>query len=295
LTVSAAKDQTCAGARLNGLNCTANDFTASAIFSAEPDTPPFCVAGQEFNFKAIVEISSGSPDRYDVGFFVGQQGNNPQDDTPGNICSVATFPTSGAPWANLSPNACGDLPGGSTAIATINEIKVMCQGTSVGALRIPYLLSYENSSSTCGGPNSTYTAPQIGVRPGTKSKCNAPPAGGSVTGVVSVNVGAYVDVTKQTSPDGDTKAFSFTASVPVGAKIVAQTAGVGTTITTDDSYTPMLLSAATNTVTVTITDNQTVRFFTTALSAAQTMTITEAASNDWETTSSISCGARSLG
>ena len=286
-TVPATQDLSCTLARRSPLNCTANDFTVGATFSASPGTAPFCVAGQAFSFEVDLTLTSNSPDRYDVGFFVGQNGNNPQTDTSPTGCSVGTVPTSSIPappptltqpWFKAAGNAgnlCSDFLGsGASTTITFNQIKVQCQGDSTGALVIPYLLAYSQSSGdACTGPAD--------VKPGSAAKCQVN-AAATVSGLVAVSAGAYVDVTKQTAPDGDSQSFSYTATGPAGSKVIAQ---AGST------FTPATIGAATNSTTVSIADGQTVRFFINALAASQTLTITEAATTDWDTTAAISCAA----
>ena len=111
---------------------------------------------------------------------------------------------------------------------------------------------------------------------GTSSKCNA--GTGSVSGVIPVKVGAYVDVTKATLPAGNTtQSFTYTATGPAGSKVGAQ---VGNTFTPDN--TPG--NQPTNTVTVSIKAGQTVRFFINATTAPQALIITEATTPGWEST-----------
>ena len=77
-SVVALQDTTCAGFRDgSALNCTAGEFTVGATFTASPGTPAFCTAGQVFTFDASLQLSGSNTDRYDIGFFVGQQGNSP--------------------------------------------------------------------------------------------------------------------------------------------------------------------------------------------------------------------------
>jgi uncharacterized repeat protein (TIGR01451 family) len=282
ITTSALKDQTCVGYRTGNTTCTAGEFTVSPVFSAEPGTPPFCIAGAEFNFKVQVGLSGTNTDRQDIGFFVGQQGNDPRDTTPGNICSVATFPRTPYPWKNNDGDACGDFAGRGNATTTIDEIKVVCQGDNSGALQIPYVLTYaQNSGSVCSGPAN--------VTNGAPSKCNAGVS--SVSGTVAVFSGAYVDVTKRTAPGGDRQNFSFTATGPAGSKVIVLT---GATLSANSarggSYTPATIAAATNRVTFTLEDNETARVYINALPTDQTLTITEGfAEGDWDSSAAISC------
>lgn len=270
LTASAMQDQTCAGFRAPGMNCNAGEFTVAPVFSASPGTPPFCVAGQSFSFQVDLGLSGTNADRYNIGFFTGQQGNDPTASTAGNICSVATFPITPSPWINLDGNACGDFLANGNQTTTVNQIKVLCQGDSTGALAIPYVVTYSQNSGTCTGPTD--------VKNGAPSKCNAGTS--SVSGAVAVYSGAFVDVTKQTSPDGDTQPFTFTATGPAGSKVIALVSG---------AYTPATIALATNTTSVTLTDGQTARFLINAIAANQTLTITETATTNWEDTADITC------
>ena len=268
LTTSALKDLTCAGFRSGAMNCTAGEFTVAPIFSAAPGTPPFCVAGNSFNFQVELGLSGTNADRYNIGFFVGQQGNDPRNTAPGNICSVATFPTNPLPWKNIDGDTCGDFVARGNQTTTVNEIKVLCAGdTTTGSLTMPYVVTYwQNTSSVCTGPAN--------VENGAPSKCNS--GTGSVSGVIPVKVGAYVDVTKATLPAGNTaQSFSYTATGPIGSKVGAQ---VGSTFTPDNTPGNQPI----NTVTVSIKAGQTARFFIDATSAGQTLTITEAATPGWE-------------
>jgi hypothetical protein len=278
---SAIKDLTCAGARSGNMTCNAGEFTVNPVFSAEPGTPPFCTAGAEFNFKVDLSLSGTNTDRYDIGFFVGQQGNDPRATTAGNICSVATFPTTPAPWEDNDANTCGDFAGNGLDTVRINEIKVVCTGDTAGALAIPYLLTYkQNTTGTCTGPGDvTIEAP---------SKCNAGTA--AVNGVVAVSAGGYIDITKQTLPDGHAQSFSFTATGPAGSKVSSLTGATLTpTSATGGTYTPATISAATNSTTFAVTDGQTARVYMDVLSTSRTLTIVESSTTGWDTTASISC------
>jgi hypothetical protein len=267
VNTSATKDLSCLKARVNNVNCTANDFTVGATFSAAPGTPPFCVAGSSFEFLVDLDITSNSPDRYDVGFFVGQSGVSPAD-LATDDCSVAIFPETPSPWvrnrkASNTTNVCGDYLGpGQNSINRIDKIKVNCVSTPsvspapptpAGALTVPYVLVYSQSDADiCTGPDD--------VKPGTASKCQQDNAA-SVSGVVAVNVGTYIDVTKQTNPDGNSQTFSYTATGPVGSKVIALTGATLTpTSASGGTYTPTTIALASNTTTVSISDGQTVRW-----------------------------------
>jgi uncharacterized repeat protein (TIGR01451 family) len=282
-TTSAVQDLTCAGFRNESdMGCTAKEFTVTPVFSAAPGTAPFCMAGQEFRFVVDVELTGSKADRYDVGFFVGQQGNDPALATAGNICSVATFPVAPFPWLNKDGDSCGDYAADGTSSNTVDEVKVICAPDSQGFLQIPYVLTYlQNAGSACTGPAKVTVE---------GSKCNSGVA--TVSGAIAVYSGAYVDVTKQTTPDGDAQPFSFTATGPGGSKVIALTGATLTpTSATGGTYSPATIATATHTATATVRDGETVRFYIGALASPQTLTITEAATANWEPTADISCAA----
>lgn len=291
--VSAYNDVDCLGTR-NGsaLNCTANDFVVNAVFSAAPDTPPFCVAGNYFDFLVDLDIASGSPTRYDITYYVGQDLQTPQINDPTKSCSATAFPlppTLPAPWASLDGgiNNCADFTSRGSSTVRINKIKVTCAGDANGYLSIPYLLAYQNSAAKDSSCNisapSTYPIPVT-------SKCQT--GASSVSGTVKVFSGAYVDVTKQTLPDGDPQSFSFNAVGSPGSYVIALTDSTTLDLPQplDGTYTPTNAAAATNSVNnITLTDGETARFYINALASVQTLTITEAATTNWETTVSMTC------
>jgi trimeric autotransporter adhesin len=286
----AANGLACIGTR-NGSNlgCTAKEFTVNSVFSAAPGTPPFCVAGGTFEFLVQLELSGSNADRYDIGFYVGESYNYPELYDPSKLCSVAAFPTSPSPYVDLDnngTNSCGDYTARGDSIITINKLRVACtsDGTT-GALSVPYTLTYDQNGGNpaCNGSNpSTLPIP-------TTSKCQS--GASTVSGSVAVFSGAYVDVTKQTAPDGDSQTFTYTATGPAGSKVIALTGSTTLSLQqpTDGTYTPATIAAATNSTTVTLTDGQTARFYINALSTGQTITITEAATTNWENSAAIAC------
>jgi trimeric autotransporter adhesin len=273
----------CVGTRnLGDMNCAAKEFTVGSTFSAAPGTPPFCIAGQSFDFQVDLSLSGSNADRYNIAFYTGENGNDPQLNNPAQLCSVATFPNAPAPFQNFDGDSCGDYVAAGDAVITLNRIKSLCQGDSTGALAIPYTLTYfQNQSTFCTGPQDVQVPPI--------SKCQSGIS--TVSGSVSVFSGAYVDVTKQTTPDGDSQPFTFTATGPAGSKVIALSGATVLTPTTvvGGTYTPATIATASNTTTVTLRDNETARIYINALPADQVLTITEAATGNWETTAAISC------
>lgn len=260
-TVTALNDQFCAGDRSGGgagtLNCTANDFTASVDFT-QPALGALanCSVGDVVFIDVIATFSSASPIRYDAGIFIGQNGQDPatnfttgaNNDTP--RCSLGVFPTTPSPFFTADADVCGDFLNNSNATMLINDVKVVCQPVSGtdNRLNIPFLVAFENNASgnTCTASNLTA---------GTSSKCVKSSAGG----VTGVTVQAFLDITKQTEPDGDGQVFAFTSSSTTGVPLWTLS-GSATTQTLSDGQTkriqvplPVGGPGSTNTLTLTET------------------------------------------
>ena len=189
---------------------------------ATAGTPLFCQAGQSFSFDADVQINKQAGNtRYDVGFFTGQSGNNPVVNDNTKQCSVASFPFT-APFSNQDADTCGDISGSQNFPAKVQNIKVTCVGASTtdSNLSVPFALSWQQNSGglVCTGPGVTGNdMPASGaVYTDTSSKCSTGTATVSVN-ATNLQVGGYVDVIKQTLPDGDAQTFSYTATGPSGS------------------------------------------------------------------------------
>lgn len=313
--VSAYNDRPCIGTRnLGDLGCNAKEFTVGANFSAEPGTPPFCVAGSAFSFLVDINLSKSNADRYDITFYTGQSHNTPSldssDDIPGpeQFCSATAFPlslggsVSGSPWGNLDGNSniCADYVKEGDSTVRVNRIKVLCVGDTNGNLEVPYTLAYDQNTGnpTCN-PTDTTTYPIPN-----NAKCIDGTS--TVSGAVKVYSGAYVDILKQTIPAGDPQKFTFTASGDSGTKVIAgvDSAHVDDSYLGPDDFTanyfyPATIDAAGNTIPnppdtappalVLITDQQRERFLINTGSTDRTLTITESPTLYWEPTASISC------
>lgn len=288
--VSAINDTACVGTHAQtDLGCNAKEFTVNPVFSAAPDTPPMCVAGNNFDFLVDLQLSGSNANRYDITFYTGQVQNSPDVNDSSRLCSATAFPQSlPTPWDDLdgSLNICSDYLAAGDSIVRVNRIKVQCASDAAGYLTVPYTLAYSQNTGNpaCNpGTPSTYPVP-------TKSKCQT--GASSVSGAIKVFSGAYVDVTKQTLPDGDSQAFTFSAAGPGGSSIIALTGSttLGLAMPTDGTYNPTTAAAATSSLSdITLTDGQTARFYINALSTAQRLTINESATTNWETTATISC------
>jgi uncharacterized repeat protein (TIGR01451 family) len=199
--VPSLADTTCVGNRFGtALTCNAAEFTVGTTLSS-PSTGS-CVHGTSFTLDVIVNLSGSNTDRQDIGFFIGQQGNDPRATTAGNICSAAVFPTSPLPWKDNDGDVCGDFLGGGMATPTIQSMKVLCDPDVNGNLRAPYVLVYsQNNGIVCTGAGNVTT--------GTVAKCNAGVA--SFTNVTVTNA-ADIAIVK-TAPVVDKSTGTITYSL----------------------------------------------------------------------------------
>jgi hypothetical protein len=168
-TEAAITDTTCGGNR-GAASCTAGEFVVNP--SVESNTIISCNNGEVLTgLDIVVGLSNNNADRYNIGFFVGQIGNDPAATTAGNICSAAVFPTTPAPWFNAgAPGAaCGDYSSANSATTeTLNDvtgITVTCVRDANNHLLVPFLLTYQqNNNAACTGAAD--------VAPGNSAKCN---------------------------------------------------------------------------------------------------------------------------
>lgn len=170
---------TCAGDR-GATSCTANDF-AVTVSATSSSNIVSCQFGQPVVLDIVANITGATPDRYNIGLFIGENSNDASKAT-GSKCSVSTFPTTDAlnppnAWAQLDTvsNACGDYRGGGLQTTNlVHNVKVNCVPDASGSLSIPFALTWSNSTGACTGTGD--------VAPGTPSKCSGNP-GAPVTGV----------------------------------------------------------------------------------------------------------------
>lgn len=264
-SVTALIDQACAGTRATtNLGCTANDLAAAVSFT-QPAAGAItsCIAGQYITVNAVAALASGAPNRYNIGLFTGQVGNNPTQNNAANQCSLGVFPTTPLPFTDLgtaNSTACGDFMGGSTATLQISGIKATClPAPGTNQLSIPYVLAWDNlSASACTASTLTAAA---------NSKCNQN-AASYVTGVI---VQGWIKIIKQTNPSSTTQTFTFnTASTP--------------TVT----VTPAAFALSTG-------QAQTFTFPMSTTGGTQSLTVTEVLSTGWESTATIACTSPSGG
>lgn len=262
--VNALTDQACTGTRAaKNLGCTANDLTASISFTQPTSTAiTSCIAGNVLTLDAIASLSSGSPNRYNIGLFTGQTGNDPTINNSANQCSLGVFPTTPAPFSNFDTGAaCGDFAGSSTATLQITGVKVTClPAPGTNQLGIPYVLAWDN------GADASCTAASLTAS--TNSKCNL----GLASYVAGVYVQGWVRLVKQTNPATATQTFSFTTS-----------------------SSPSAVVSPTTSWTLGHGQSQTVTFPLNPAGGSQYITLTEVLSSGWEQTATISCTTPSGG
>jgi trimeric autotransporter adhesin len=255
--VDALNNQTCAGTRFgSNLNCTSGDFSSTLSFEQPAATAlSSCQLGQTVSIDVLASTTSNSPQRYDGAYFIGENAINPSLNSPTSTCSLGVFPNTPTPYLNLDGDSCGDYAASSSSTLLIRGIKVRCNPVpGTNSLAIPYVLVFNNQAGTNACTPANVTA-------STTAKC----VSNSTSSVTGVTVNAWIKVTKQTAPDGEPQAFSFTATESGGA-----------------SVTP----AAFN-----LSDNQSATVATpfSATGGGRTVTITETASSGWDPSASVVC------
>jgi len=167
--VNAANNLTCAGSRTNqDLNCNAGEFTTivDILTTGESTT---CVEGQSLSIDIILTLKDNNAERYDIGFFVGENNNDPRLQT--GQCSVATFDSNQSisdSWIDKDHDSCSDFKKNGNSTVKVNNVIVSCiDNDRDGSLDVPYTVVYQqnkNNSLNCSGP--------LNVSSGSKSKCN---------------------------------------------------------------------------------------------------------------------------
>src|SRR3989338_6617843 len=180
----------CAATRFGtNLVCTANDVNLTGI-SVAPGSVSSCVSGTPVTLDIDMTVNFATPDRWDVGIFIANDGKLPTK-LPANggasSCSVdvlpITPPTSGYTFPDLDgvpqgqADTCGDgnsaINGGTGSGAKrMTGVTLPCYASadSGGKLFVPFVVSWDNQKSPIGG---LCTSNQYPV-PNTTSKCNAP-------------------------------------------------------------------------------------------------------------------------
>ena len=204
----------CAGPRFGSdLVCTANDVSITNIRTIGEITS--CIGGSSVTLDLEATVNFATPDRYDIGVFISNDGKTPQllvANGGAATCSVGVLPPS-SPFLDIdgvpkgTADVCGDgnngIGGGSgNGIHYMTNVTVLCQALtgSGGNLFIPYVVSWDNKASPSGGLCLSNADPV----PSTKSKCNAPTVvQGTVTVVVMPTI-TKTDGIDFISPGGTT-------------------------------------------------------------------------------------------
>jgi hypothetical protein len=161
----------------NGKICTANDFN---VTSAVVTGPTGCTEGETISFRAHVGLEPTATQRYDVGFFIGDDGEPVFD---GKSCSMAALtplePTFDAlsgsgPYRERDGDVCGDIlssDGVTYRDVTLNS--VLCHDSDGdGRLDVSATVTWSINASqdVCSNPN----APES-FFPNQSSKCQFDP------------------------------------------------------------------------------------------------------------------------
>lgn len=204
----------CAATRFGGdLTCSAADIGVSSIALA-PGSISSCVSGSNVTVDLDVTVSFASPDRYDVGIFIANDGKLPTllpASGGASSCSVAVLPTT-APFLDLdgvpqgTADTCGDgnsgINGGTgRGVRRMTGVTLPCfaSATSGGQLYVPYTLSWDNQRSPIGNLCTSNRDPV----PKGKSKCNVP-ASTVAVGVVVLPVITKTDGRSTIAPGANT-------------------------------------------------------------------------------------------
>jgi hypothetical protein len=173
----------CAASRYGSdLVCTAGDVSITGI-AIVPGSPTKCVGGSTYTVDLDLTVNFATPDRWDIGVFLSEDGNDPQllaGSGGSSSCSVGILPTT-SPFLDLDSNGgidtCGDGNGAingdtGSGILRMNSVPVACKATDLsnGNLFIPFVVSWDNQSTPPGSACTSIANPV----PNTKSKCNAP-------------------------------------------------------------------------------------------------------------------------
>jgi hypothetical protein len=164
-TEAATQGLSCEGQRHGStVGCVANDFVVTAALNSNTITS--CQVNTQVVIDILVGLNSGNATRYDIGLFIGENGNSPQTFSLTDTCSVTTFPSTPPPWFGPGSNSCGDYqPNGSTS-NLVTGVKVLCAADANGNLLLPYTLVYDNNAnSACTGATD--------VQASTQSKCQS--------------------------------------------------------------------------------------------------------------------------
>lgn len=211
----------------DNLNCTAQDVSITNIRLIGDTTS--CTGGTNITADLEVTVNFATPDRWDIGVFISNDGKSPQllpASGGANSCSVAILPPS-SPFLDLdgvpkgTTDTCGDgnkgIGGGTgNGILYMTNVTVLCQAISgsSGNLYIPFVVSWDNQASPAGLLCTSIADPV----PNTKSKCNAPTiAQGTVSVVVMPTITKTDGIT--TIKSGNTTNYTVVITNTTGVEL----------------------------------------------------------------------------
>jgi hypothetical protein len=142
------------------LNCTANDFGVSSITVTNLDDP--CTDfGDSFTFDGLFGVGASTTNRYDIGFYVGGDGEQAYTGS----CFVTTIPPNDPNFANLDGDQCGDYDGDAFILQVQNVTSKCVDEDRNGFFDVAICTSWDNNTvPDCDGPEDAI--------PSTKSKCS---------------------------------------------------------------------------------------------------------------------------
>lgn len=199
----------CAATRYgDNLICSAADVKLTNI-AITPGGISSCVSGTSVTLDLDLTVNFSSPDRWDVGFFISNDGKLPTllpSSGGASSCSVDILPAT-APFLDLDGvpqgtlDTCGDgnssiddsaLPGGTVplgdGVKRMSGVTLPCYASpaSGGKLFVPFAVTWDNQKSPIGSLCTSNLDPV----PNSKSRCSAPASS------VAINIVVLPVVTK---------------------------------------------------------------------------------------------------
>lgn len=175
----------CAATRYgSNLGCTAADVRLTNI-ALVPGGISSCVSGTPVTLDLDLTVNFSSPDRWDIGIFIANDGKLPTllpTSGGASSCSVDILPIT-PPFLDLdgvpqgTADTCGDgnssINGGTgSGVKRMTGVTLPCYASpqSGGKLFVPFTVSWDNQKSPVGSLCTSNLYPV----PNTTSKCNAP-------------------------------------------------------------------------------------------------------------------------
>lgn len=184
-------------ANLPALNCTANDVRI-ARFNPPPGVTE-CDPMETINVTLQAELLSTSKERYDIGLFVGENGQNA---LTGNQCERDYLSIPPSTSLETDPNdMCGDIAQRATQFTDVEEVELLCQDlNNDGFVDVSACTSWDNVRN-----NSPSCVNELDTTPNTPSKCNCE----IVTVGIRINQSATIEVIKDLIPSSDPGLFNL--------------------------------------------------------------------------------------